>query len=188
MEDAILKHSQTMGLTPDKLDELAQDESNRVYKYVYDEVPRQPPAQVRNKLRAIRGLVNRHPTWTWCDIKTELRANYPALFDMAHTHPKFFDLFSHPDATPKELSNALFLIDMRERFDAGMFTEKEVKHEVSAHGLASYMMDPGKTKDDVTAWNSSSRPEKPRPGRHPKPEVVEQCAADDPIACECHPK
>jgi hypothetical protein len=147
-----------------KLNELACDESNKVYDYVYDKPARVlPMKEVRLKLLAIRGLVVRnakeHPEWRWADHKRFIKDNHPQLFEMARTHPKMFDVASHPEADyARDFSPMLMQIEFYQRVQDGKLTKEEATLAITKKLQEHFLMAPGKTKDDTTPWGVSERP------------------------------
>lgn len=147
-----------------QLNELAADDANKVYDYVYDRPERVlPMKEVRLKLLAIRGLVVKnkqdHPAWRWADHKRFIKDNHPPLFEMARTHPKMFDVASHPDADyARDFSPMLMQIDFYQRVQDGKLTKDEATIAITKKLQEHFLMEPGKTKDDTTPWGVSERP------------------------------
>jgi hypothetical protein len=147
-----------------KLNELASDESNKVYDFVYDKPQRVlPMKEVRLKLLAIRGLVvtntKTNPGWKWADHKRYIRDNHPQLFELARTHPKMFDVASHPQADyARDFSPMLMQIDFFQRMQDGKLTKEEATVAITKKLQEHFLLEPGKTKDDTTPWGVSERP------------------------------
>jgi len=156
--------AQTAVFSKQKLDELAGDEANKVYDYVYDAPERVlPMKEVRLKLLAIRGTVvqnsKQHPEWKWVDHKKFLRDNHPELFKMAKSHPKMFDVASHPQADyARDFAPMLMQIDMFQRIQDGKMTRDEATVAITKKLQEHFLMEPGKTKEDTTPWGVSQRP------------------------------
>lgn len=153
----------TAVFTADRLAALAADESNRVYDYEYDTVQRVLPMdEVETKLKVIRGIVvaarAEHPDWKWADIKAHIAARYPDLADMARTHPKMYDVASHPASTGRDLVPLFLQIKVMRKVAEGKMTDAEARKVVSTELQKHFALERGKTKEDVTPWGVSDRP------------------------------
>jgi len=147
-----------------KLEELASDEANKVYDYEYTPVDRVLGMdEVEMKLKVIRGIVvgakKEHPEWKWVDHKTHIADKYPDLADMARTHPKMFDVASHPRSEGRDLIPLFLQIKVMRKVNEGKLTDAEARKIVSTELQKHFMMEKGKTKDDVTQWGVSERPD-----------------------------
>lgn len=147
-----------------KLDELAGDEANRVYDYVYDRPARVlPPKEVRLKLLAIRGIVvanvKAHPEWKWRHHKKYIQDNHAELAAMASSHPKMYDVASHPQTDyARNFAPMLMEIDMFQRVLDGSVRREEATLAVEKRLQEHFLLEKGKTKEDTTPWGVSERP------------------------------
>lgn len=157
--------TKTAVFTPAKLAQLAADDANQVYDYVYDTPARVlPPREVRLKLLAIRGVVvaqaREHPEWKWRDHKRHLAAAHPDLADMARTHPKMYAVASHPGIDyARDFAPILVEIDLYQRVLDGRMTRKEATVAVTQSLQRHFLLPEGKTKEDTTPWGVSERPD-----------------------------
>lgn len=152
-----------MGLTADRLEELSRDDANRIYTFKYDEVERVLEASVvRTKLQQLRYIVKRNvekePGWLWAQHKAHIKAQHPDLWELTTTHPKMFDVASHPKSTKTELHLMHFMLNVREQVESKKLTEAGARHLVSDALINAFKLEKGKTKADTTPWNVSTRP------------------------------
>jgi len=156
--------TRTTIFSKEKLSELAQNEENKVYDYEYDSVDRiLPMDEVLLKIKAIRGIVmknkNANPDWNWKSHKEYLQKEYPELFAMARSHPKIFDVVSHPASdTQRDIIPIFMQIKVKKLLEEGKVTEEEAMKLVSTSLQNHFKMEKGKTKNDVTPWGVSNRP------------------------------
>lgn len=156
--------TETAVFSKQKLAELAGDEANKVYDYVYDTPQRiLPPKEVRLKLLAIRGIVvanaKAHPEWKWRQHKKHIQDNHPELAAMASSHPKMYDVASHPATDyAHEFAPMLMEIDMFQRVQDGSMTREEATLAITKRLQEHFLMDKDKTKEDTTPWGVSTRP------------------------------
>lgn len=168
---ATIDPSKSVALSQERLQELAADESNRVYDFEYDTVERiLPPDEVTLKLKAIIGIVKdnvlKHGApgtsgaWKWQQHKDYLRDNFPELYDMRRTHPKMFDVVSHPRSDPiKDIAPVFNILTLKQLVLDGKVTEMEAMKTMSGTLQEHFKLPVGRTKDDVTPWGVSERPD-----------------------------
>ena len=147
-----------------KLEELASDEANKVYDYEYTRLDRVLSMdEVETKLKVIRGIVvaakKEHPDWKWVDHKKHIAEKYPDLADMSRTHPKMFDVASHTRSEARDLVPLFLQIKVMRKVNEGKITEMEGRKIVSTELQKHFKLEKGKTKDDVTPWGVSERPD-----------------------------
>lgn len=160
--------------TQERLHELAADESNQVYDWEYDTVERVlPPDEVELKLKLLWGYTVRnkreHPQWKWADHKRFItalehdpneRVRALELHKMARSHPKMFDVVTHPRSDfDKDVKPIFGIIHTKRLLDAGRVTEKNAQARVSSQLQDHFKLPPGMTKEHVTPWTVSDRPD-----------------------------
>lgn len=161
----VFNANKTAVFSDSRLEQLAADDANRVYTYEYDTVERVLPMnEVRHKLLAIRGvtkgLLDKDAKVKWATVKQHLKENYPELWDMSRTHPKMFNVASHPCSSPeKDIAPMLFMVEQRALMEVGALSEKAAMQQVSSHLQDRFKLPKGKTKEDVTQWDVSTRPD-----------------------------
>jgi hypothetical protein len=167
---ATIDPSKSVALSQERLQELAADESNRVYDFEYDTVERiLPPDEVFLKLQTIIGIVNKNKeqhgqpgtpgAWLWQQHKDYLRDNFPELYAMHRTHPKFFDVASHPRSQERDLQPMFSILLAKQEVESGRMTEFRARQLISTTLQNHFKLPVGHTKDDVTPWGVSDRPD-----------------------------
>lgn len=161
--DGLASATSTAVFSKDRLEALAADEANKVYDYEYDTVERVLPMdEVEAKLKVIRNIVvaarKEHPEWKWVDHKAHIGARYPDLAAMSRTHPKMYDVASHPNSEGRDLVPLFLQIKVMRKVNEGKLTENEGRKIVSTELQKHFKLEKGKTKDDVTPWGVSERP------------------------------
>lgn len=168
---ATIDPSKSVALSQERLQELAADESNRVYDFEYDTVDRiLPPSEVSFNLKAIIGIVKKNVlehgapgtpgAWKWQQHKDYLRDNFPKLYDMRRTHPKMFDVVSHPRSDPiKDIAPIFVVLTVKQMVLDGKMTESHAMKTISTSLQNHFKLPVGRTKEDVTPWGVSDRPD-----------------------------
>jgi len=168
---ATIDPSKSVALSRERLEELAADEANRVYDFEYDTVDRNlPPSEVSLKLQAIIGIVKGNiqlhgapgtpGAWSWQKHKDHLRDHHPELYDMRRTHPKMFDVVSHPRSNPvKDIEPIFNILILKQMVLDGKMTEMQAMKTMSTSLQNHFKLPVGRTKEDVTPWGVSDRPD-----------------------------
>ena len=116
----------------EKLEELAKEPQNIVYKVTYDEVDYVPMKNVKRLMSVVRGLSasirGEHADWSDDQVREEItRRSTVAKRMKEKTHPRLFLKITDRNLTDEDAEAIAFMITLYERKENGELTQEDVE-------------------------------------------------------------
>lgn len=139
--------SRTEKLTEERLEQLAQDPNNVVYKYEdkHDAEPALSADIARNIVREIRKrygeLRAEHPTWTDDRVRERLCVESKDWKAFATTHKMLFSKTTDRGTDEAQMKHVFYILFMHKQRETGALTPEECNKQVQEYMLRQFMTD-----------------------------------------------